>query len=216
MTSILVAICYQWFGNVLFGNILSVIFNGALTYAVRSVGKVMNEWSMGHFGMFLREEDGSTWRTTGPRINVSTIYPIWNGLGLYSVLYGERKATNRLTMTLRSVQIKRVFKTSCKFFNTWCVHGTVPFIDECGNGTFFHSANMTRENSKSFSLIDAAMVKVKIKQSHYRPEQAQMVPASQGSQISWQRHRMMVGCQPYTLAAFTPQEILLVLIYVRG
>ena len=73
---------------------------------------------MEHFGMFLREEDGSTWRTTGLSVNFSTIYPIWNGLGLHSVLYGEWKATNRLSMTLWIVKIKRVFKTSCKFFNT--------------------------------------------------------------------------------------------------
>ena len=39
---------------------------------------------------------------------------------------------------------------------------------------------------------------------------------SKGSQISWQQHRMVVGCQPYAPAAFTPQEILLVLISVRG
>ena len=33
---------------------------------------------------------------------------------------------------------------------------------------------------------------------------------------SSQRHRMVVGCQPYAPAAFTPQEMLLVLISVRG
>jgi len=26
------------------------------------------------------------------------------------------------------------------------------------------------------------------------------------SQISWQRHRMVVGCQPYARAAFTPRK----------
>ena len=34
-------------------------------------------------------------------------------------------------------------------------------------------------------------------------------------QISWQWHRMVVGCQPYAPAAFYPQEILPVLISVR-
>ena len=142
MTSILIAKCYQWFGNVLFGNILSVLFNGALNNAVRTVGKVMNEWInewmnewiMGHFGRFLREEDRSNRRKTCPSVNLSTIYPIWNDLGFYSVLYGEWKATTHLSMTFWIVQIKRVFQTSCKFFNTWCVHGTVPFIDECEEG----------------------------------------------------------------------------------
>jgi len=46
----------------------------------------------------------------------------------------------------------------------------------------------------------------KVKQSHYRPGQAQRFPGSLGSQISWQRHRMVVSCQPYAPAAFTPRK----------
>jgi len=45
-----------------------------------------------------------------------------------------------------------------------------------------------------------------LKQSHYRPGEAQRVPGSSGSQISWQRHRMVVGCQPYAPADFTPRK----------
>jgi hypothetical protein len=58
---------------------------------------------------------------------------------------------------------------------------------------------------------------IKVKQSHYRSGQALRVPGGRGSHISrqigtwrWQ------GCQPYAPAAFTPQEIFLVLISVRG
>ena len=46
----------------------------------------------------------------------------------------------------------------------------------------------------------------KVKQSHYRPRGAQRFPGSEGSQISWQQHRMVVGCQPYAPAAFTPRK----------
>jgi len=48
--------------------------------------------------------------------------------------------------------------------------------------------------------------KVKVNQSRYRPGQAQRVPGSEGSQISWQRHRMVVGCQSYAPTAFTPRK----------
>ena len=38
----------------------------------------------------------------------------------------------------------------------------------------------------------------------------------EGSRISWQRHRKVVGCQPYAPAAFTPRKFVLVLISLRG
>ena len=48
------------------------------------------------------------------------------------------------------------------------------------------------------------------------PLQAWTGPEGSRSQISWQRHMMVVGCQPYVPAVFTPQEIFLVFISVRG
>ena len=60
-----------------------------------------------------------------------------------------------------------------------------------------------------------------VKQSHYRPGQVMRVPGGWGSQISRQSAHeggtvVSPTHQPHTPAAFTPQEIILVLITVRG
>jgi hypothetical protein len=66
----------------------------------------------------------------------------------------------------------------------------------------------------TFSLNKSLLNKVK--QSRYRPGVAQRVPGSQGSQISWQRHRMVVRLSSLRTGCIYHQEIHLVLISVRG
>ena len=53
----------------------------------------------------------------------------------------------------------------------------------------------------------------KVNQSRYRPVVAQRVP---GSQVLWQRHRKVVRLSVLRTGRIYPQEILLVLISVRG
>jgi len=57
-------------------------------------------------------------------------------------------------------------------------------------------------------------IKVKVKQSRYRPGVAQRVPGSYGSQVSWKRHRMVVRLSALRTCRLYLQEIRLVLISI--
>jgi len=56
--------------------------------------------------------------------------------------------------------------------------------------------------------------KLKVNQSRYRPGVTQRVPGSWGSQISWQRHRMVVRLLALGTDRLYPQGIILVFISV--
>jgi hypothetical protein len=58
-------------------------------------------------------------------------------------------------------------------------------------------------------------MKMRVKQSCYKAGKAHRVPEGWGSQNSRQSAHE-IGCQPYAPAIFTPQELFLVLISVRG
>jgi len=56
----------------------------------------------------------------------------------------------------------------------------------------------------------------KVQLSRYRPGVTPRVPGSYRSQISWQRHRELVRLSALGTGRIFPQEILLILISVRG
>jgi hypothetical protein len=66
------------------------------------------------------------------------------------------------------------------------------------------------------ALCPCDLQKIKVKQSRYRPGVAQKVPGSSCSRITWPRHRMVVRLSALRTGRLYPQEMLLVLISVRG
>ena len=69
---------------------------------------------------------------------------------------------------------------------------------------------------KSENQVTMHIYILKVKQSRYRPGVVQRVPGSWGSQISWQRHRVVVRLSALRTARLYPQEMHLALIPVRG
>ena len=71
--------------------------------------------------------------------------------------------------------------------------------------------------SNTLSLRSSFSVSLtRFDQSRYRPGVAQRIPGSYGSQITLQRHRIVVRLSALRTGRLYPQEILLILISVRG
>jgi len=83
--------------------------------------------------------------------------------------------------------------------------------------TDHHIMVLYREGGNSFVLnVGTCLPKYKGKSVPLQVRGAQRVPGSWGSQITWQRHRMVVRLPSLRTGLFYPQEILLVLISVRS
>ena len=80
----------------------------------------------------------------------------------------------------------------------------------------FHAQHLLSIRLPILEITKYTQIKVKVKQSHYRPGQAPRVPGDWGSQISWQSAHDGGKVGRPTNRPPLPQDIFLVLISARG
>jgi len=101
-------------------------------------------------------------------------------------------------------------------FRCLCHSGVESFYTEGTSCLVFEGPKCRWEVNIIKALLQMYILMVTIKQSHYRPGVAQRVPEIYGSRIIWQRHKMVVRLSALRTGRLYPQEMLLVLISVRG
>ena len=97
----------------------------------------------------------------------------------------------------------------------WLVRACSSFSRSTCDVSMSHDRNPWNNKQSAYFILYSFTVHI-VKQSHYRPEQALRVPGDWGSQFSRQTHEGGKVVSPTHRPPFTPQEIFLVLISVKG
>jgi hypothetical protein len=113
------------------------------------------------------------------------------------------------------VQLAVLFYVQVSVSECNCIWSQHDRADETRSGTALQCGKWLQKWCWGM-ILWSKDIKVKVKQSCYRPGVAQTVPGSYGSQISWQWHRMVVRLSALCTGRLYPQEMHLVLISFRG
>jgi len=120
--------------------------------------------------------------------------------GIHKIMVRLQKLTRNLFLTLHGHNVHRQQQQLSKFLMRYQQFASHAYCRVAGP-----VSKMTSQQEKAFCVLRFEVSRSVITvQREFRARFR--IDAPGRSEISWQRHRMVVGCQPCTPAAFTPRK----------